>query len=129
MTTVALDAGSAVGRPCWCAFGGRDFEMGCVGSKNQRSEEPAAPAGGSGGFLDGATEPVLLAFIKPGARWEDDFTISFTTLGVGKWGTVKLAYNKHTGDKVAFKVRGCTKRARRVTSTFYAARAWLGVGL
>jgi hypothetical protein len=63
--------------------------MGCVGSKNQRSEEPAAPAGGSGGFLDGATEPVLLAFIKPGARWEDDFTIGFTTLGVGKWGTVK----------------------------------------
>lgn len=92
--------------------------MGCVGSKNQRSEEPAAPAGGSGGFLDGATEPVLLAFIKPGARWEDDFTISFTTLGVGKWGTVKLAYNKHTGDKVAFKVlkkKMLAKRPARVS--------------
>jgi hypothetical protein len=78
--------------------------MGCVGSKSQAVEEPAA-RGGSNGYLDGATEPALLALIKPGARWEDDFMISFRTLGVGKWGTVKMAYNKLTGDKVAFKVR------------------------
>lgn len=99
VTAVPLNAGSAV------ASGVRLVQqMGCVGSKSQRTEEPLAPAGGIDGFLNVATEPALLALIKPGARWEDDFQISYKTLGVGKWGTVKMACNKHTGDKVAFKV-------------------------
>jgi hypothetical protein len=85
--------------------------MGACASKPATKDDAAAAPNGvvpnpARWLLESATEPALLALILPrGSAWEDDYTISFKTLGVGKWGTVKMAVNRHTAKKVAFKVR------------------------
>lgn len=98
--------------------------MGACASKPATKDDAAAAPNGvvpnpARWLLESATEPALLALILPrGSAWEDDYTISFKTLGVGKWGTVKMAVNRHTAKKVAFKVlkkKMLAKRPARIS--------------
>ncbi|KAK3269772.1 hypothetical protein CYMTET_21799, partial [Cymbomonas tetramitiformis] len=54
-------------------------------------------------LLESTTNPLVLKVAKVGSRYQERFSVSRKVLGVGKWGSVKVATDKVSGSQFAFK--------------------------
>eukprot|EP00240_Pyramimonas_obovata_P012595 CAMPEP_0118952564 /NCGR_PEP_ID=MMETSP1169-20130426/55088_1 /TAXON_ID=36882 /ORGANISM="Pyramimonas obovata, Strain CCMP722" /LENGTH=239 /DNA_ID=CAMNT_0006899851 /DNA_START=256 /DNA_END=972 /DNA_ORIENTATION=- len=102
----------------------------CVGkdskASNAKGNQPGRAAAAAANLkrfddlLEQVTDPTLERVVRPKQRYENHYVVSSKVLGVGKWGSVKLATQKVSEKKVAFKTlkkKTLAERPARISPT------------